>query len=102
MILPKENPFHLHLLEGHTEPVRAIAAHGRFCVSGSYDHTVRVWDLVNGTCLHVLKGHAAKGASVKATLAQHAFPYEQLSFSQSTAWPSTQSAADVFQAMPTA
>ena len=25
--------------------------------SGSYDMTVRIWDLGSGTCVHVLKGH---------------------------------------------
>jgi WD40 repeat protein len=60
-IPPSENPFHMHHLEGHTSAVRAIAAHGKYCVSGSYDSTVRVWDIVKGTCLHVLKGHEQKG-----------------------------------------
>lgn len=59
---PEENPFHNHCLEGHQNAVRAIAAHGRYCVSGSYDCTVRVWDIVKGTCLHVLRGHQQKGA----------------------------------------
>ncbi|CED83858.1 Cdc4 and related F-box and WD-40 proteins [Phaffia rhodozyma] len=61
---PEENPFHNHLLEGHTHAVRAIAAHGRYCVSGSYDCTVRVWDIVKGTCLYTLRGHAQKVYSV--------------------------------------
>ena len=25
--------------------------------SGSYDKMVRVWDLVSGSCVHVLEGH---------------------------------------------
>lgn len=58
---PEQNPFHVHHLEGHGEAVRALAAHGRICVSGSYDRTVRVWDIVKGTCIHVLQGHEAKG-----------------------------------------
>lgn len=60
---PEQNPFHVHHLEGHGEAVRALAAHGRICVSGSYDRTVRVWDIVKGTCIHVLQGHEAKGES---------------------------------------
>ena len=56
-----ENPWHVHLLEGHTLAVRALAAHGRICVSGSYDTTVRVWDIVTGQCKHVLTGHEQKG-----------------------------------------
>lgn len=58
---PEENPYHTHLLEGHQQAIRAIAAYGRYCVSGSYDHTVRVWDIVKGTCLWNLRGHDAKG-----------------------------------------
>lgn len=58
---PEQNPFHVHHLLGHAEPVRALATHGRLCISGSYDRTVRVWDIVKGTCLHVMEGHEAKG-----------------------------------------
>lgn len=62
---PEQNPFHVHHLEGHAEAVRALAAHGRICVSGSYDRTVRVWDIVKGTCIHVLTGHEAKGECLR-------------------------------------
>lgn len=58
---PPENPYHLTALLGHRQAIRALAAYGRYCVSGSYDHTVRVWDIVKGTCLHVLTGHDQKG-----------------------------------------
>ncbi|WVQ63305.1 uncharacterized protein L199_001457 [Kwoniella botswanensis] len=61
---PEDNPYHLRLLEGHSGAVRALAAHGRICVSGSYDMTVRVWDIVKGTCIHVLTGHEAKVYSI--------------------------------------
>ncbi|WVF68204.1 hypothetical protein IAT40_002969 [Kwoniella sp. CBS 6097] len=61
---PEKNPYHIHLLEGHTLAVRALATHGKICVSGSYDQTVRVWDIVKGTCLHVLTGHEAKVYSI--------------------------------------
>ena len=60
-VQPEDNPFHIHCLEGHTSAVRALAAHGRVCVSGSYDMTVRVWDIVTGQCKHVLTGHEQKG-----------------------------------------
>ena len=33
--------------------------YGDNVVSGSRDGTLRVWDVVGGTCLHVLIGHAA-------------------------------------------
>ncbi|WWD20706.1 hypothetical protein CI109_105182 [Kwoniella shandongensis] len=64
VVPPEENPFHLHLLEGHTQAVRTLAAHGRICVSGSYDMSVRVWDIVKGTCIHTLNGHEAKVYSI--------------------------------------
>ncbi|WRT70697.1 uncharacterized protein IL334_007695 [Kwoniella shivajii] len=60
----EDNPYHLHLLAGHSQAVRALATHGRICVSGSYDMTVRVWDIVKGTCIHVLTGHEAKVYSI--------------------------------------
>ncbi|CAE6496332.1 unnamed protein product [Rhizoctonia solani] len=44
------NPYHVRLLSGHTHAVRALAAHGRTLISGSYDTTVRVWDIVTGEC----------------------------------------------------
>lgn len=61
---PEDNPFHVHHLEGHTEAVRAVAAHGRICISGSYDKNVRVWDIVKGQCIHVLQGHESKVYSI--------------------------------------
>ncbi|WVQ95644.1 hypothetical protein IAU59_002742 [Kwoniella sp. CBS 9459] len=64
MLPPDKNPYHIHMLEGHTLAVRALATHGKICVSGSYDQTVRVWDIVKGTCLHVLTGHEAKVYSI--------------------------------------
>lgn len=55
------NPYHLRLLSGHGSAVRALAARGRTLVSGSYDHTVRVWDIITGVCRWVLSGHTQKG-----------------------------------------
>ncbi|KAM0754069.1 WD40 repeat-like protein [Meredithblackwellia eburnea MCA 4105] len=61
---PTDNPFHLRLLSGHRHAVRALAAHGRTLVSGSYDCHVRVWDMVTGECKHRLTGHTQKVYSV--------------------------------------
>ncbi|KAI8615177.1 hypothetical protein BC830DRAFT_320710 [Chytriomyces sp. MP71] len=58
------NPWFMHTLTGHTNSVRAIAGHGRVLVSGSYDSTVRVWDLVAGECIHTFRGHREKVYSV--------------------------------------
>jgi F-box and WD-40 domain protein CDC4 len=57
----KENIYHKHHLEGHDNAVRALAARGRTLVSGSYDSTVRVWDIITGDCKWVLVGHTQKG-----------------------------------------
>lgn len=58
------NPFHMFFLRGHSHAVRALAAAGRTVVSGSYDCTVRVWDLVTGECRHEMRGHTQKVYSV--------------------------------------
>ena len=46
-------------LQGHKGSVQAVAISpdGRQVVSGSYDNTLRVWDLASGECLHTLEGH---------------------------------------------
>lgn len=61
---PTDNPFYERQLSGHRGAVRAVAASGRTVVSGSYDHKVRVWDLLTGECRHVLEGHSQKVYSV--------------------------------------
>ncbi|KAI5122220.1 hypothetical protein M0805_002709 [Coniferiporia weirii] len=60
----EENPYHKLLLEGHDHAVRALAARGRTLVSGSYDCTVRVWDIITGRSKWVLVGHSQKVYSV--------------------------------------
>ena len=57
-------PYFCRVLEGHTNSVRAISAHGDTLVSGSYDGTVRVWQISTGKSLQVLAGHAQKVYSV--------------------------------------
>ena len=54
-----------HILRGHTNAVWAVASspNGRLLASGSYDQTVRLWDLTDATALkksqslHILERH---------------------------------------------
>ncbi|CCL99623.1 uncharacterized protein FIBRA_01642 [Fibroporia radiculosa] len=60
----EDNPYHKLHLEGHEHAVRALAARGRTLVSGSYDCTVRIWDIITGNCKWTLQGHTQKVYSV--------------------------------------
>jgi WD40 repeat protein len=57
------------VLKGHKADVWSVAvtADGRRAVSGSYDKTVRVWDLDAGTCVATLQGHSTPVRSVAVT-----------------------------------
>lgn len=46
------------MLEGHLEAVLALAVSPRHLVSGSYDTTVRFWDLESFRCVRKCEGHA--------------------------------------------
>ena len=54
----------LHVLSGHSNSVRAIAAAYNTLISGSYDCSVRVWNIETGSCVHTLRGHREKVYSV--------------------------------------
>jgi WD40 repeat protein len=45
----------------------SVTRDGRRAVSGSGDHTLRVWDLETGACLRVLEGHRDQVNSVSVT-----------------------------------
>lgn len=66
-----KNLYHKLHLEGHDDSVRALAAQGRTIVSGSYDCTVRVWDIVTGSCKWVLVGHTQKVYNVVLDLTRN-------------------------------
>lgn len=44
-------------LQGHTVAINAIQLHGNTLVSGSGDHTIRVWHLAQKHCDKVMTGH---------------------------------------------
>jgi WD40 repeat protein len=48
-----------HILKGHTDQVKSIAysPSGDLIASGSYDRTVRLWDVETGACRQTLTGH---------------------------------------------
>jgi WD40 repeat protein len=54
------------ILEGHTDSVMSVAfsSDNSRIVSGSSDHTVRIWDAVSGAVLHALDGHTSSVYSV--------------------------------------
>lgn len=54
------DPYYIRTLTGHTNPVRAVSGYGNTIVSGSYDKTVRVWDLDTGKCRWELLGHTER------------------------------------------
>ncbi|RXW20451.1 hypothetical protein EST38_g5407 [Candolleomyces aberdarensis] len=66
-----ENPYHRFHLEGHEHCIRALAVRGRTLVSGSYDSTVRLWDVITGELKRVLKGHTQKVYSVALDLGRN-------------------------------
>ncbi len=54
-------------LEGHTKSVTSIqySPDGKTLVSGSFDKTVRVWDVERGLCERVLEGHTGEVTSIQ-------------------------------------
>ncbi|KAK4172256.1 hypothetical protein QBC36DRAFT_223078 [Triangularia setosa] len=56
----------LQTLEGHSSLVCSVAfsADGQRLASGSYDHTVKIWDPASGQCLQTLEGHSSSVSSV--------------------------------------
>ena len=45
------------VLEGHTKLIRSVFIKDNLIISGSYDNTIRIWDINTGNCLKVLEGH---------------------------------------------
>lgn len=47
----------IRVLPGHEKAVCSLAANERWVVSGSQDHTIRVWDLESNSTKTILRGH---------------------------------------------
>ena len=58
----------LRRYEGHTSAVLtlAVCADGEHFVSGSWDNTLRLWNIASGACAQVYKGHTRHTRSVHA------------------------------------
>ena len=59
----------IRMLEGHTSRVTAVVVtrDGRYVVSSSADHTLRVWDLATGQPKTTLQGHTSRVSAVVVT-----------------------------------
>lgn len=42
---------------GHTDTVRCLQVDGTILISGSYDNTLKIWNLKTGVCINTLRGH---------------------------------------------
>ena len=49
----------VNTLSGHHSGIRAIAGRSSFVYTGSYDNTIKVWNLDGGSCEETLEGHQA-------------------------------------------
>jgi WD40 repeat protein len=56
----------LRIFEGHTKGVKSVSfsPNGEYGLSGSYDKTLRLWELATGKCLRTLEGHTEGVTSV--------------------------------------
>lgn len=46
-----------HTLAEHQNQVYTLAANNEFLFSGSWDCTIKMWDLKTFQCVHTFKGH---------------------------------------------
>ncbi|CDK25598.1 unnamed protein product [Kuraishia capsulata CBS 1993] len=59
-----EDEFLVMTLNGHTGSIRSISGYGNIAITGSYDTTIRVWDLQRKCCKFILRGHTDRIYSV--------------------------------------
>ena len=50
---------------GHGGPIWALDFDDELLISGSYDKTIKLWDLINAKCVHTLRGHNEWVSDVK-------------------------------------
>jgi WD40 repeat protein len=53
-------------LVGHTGTVIPVFAINNIIISGSYDNSVKIWDIKSGQCINTLNGHTGSVRSVFA------------------------------------
>ena len=66
-VTPQPNDFQeLRTLMEHSNSVISVAASpdGKYLASGSWDHTVIIWDAESGACMLILEGHSNNVSSV--------------------------------------
>jgi len=68
-VIKEKEMFIAKVLRGHKGEVNfvAVTPDGRLAVSGSFDNTVRVWDLESGKCVSTLEGHTDPVIGVAVT-----------------------------------
>jgi WD40 repeat protein len=59
----------IRILEGHTDSVYAVAVtpDGKHAISGSWDNTLRIWDIESGEEIQTLEGHTSEITAVAVT-----------------------------------
>jgi F-box/WD-40 domain protein MET30 len=55
----KYGRYQLKTLKGHENGVMCLQLQGNILASGSYDGTIKIWDLETGKCLRTLVGHTS-------------------------------------------
>eukprot|EP00455_Lapot_gusevi_P012988 TRINITY_DN1625_c0_g2_i1.p1 TRINITY_DN1625_c0_g2~~TRINITY_DN1625_c0_g2_i1.p1 ORF type:complete len:503 (+),score=102.86 TRINITY_DN1625_c0_g2_i1:93-1601(+) len=55
----------VHAFQGHGGPVWSLAFENNLLVSGSYDKTIKVWNIRTGNCVNTLRGHTGWVSSLQ-------------------------------------
>ncbi|CAG8563328.1 3023_t:CDS:2 [Paraglomus brasilianum] len=54
----RKGRFRVRVLSGHTDGIMCLQMDNEFLITGSYDQTVRVWNVQTGRLLRILTGHS--------------------------------------------